>query len=259
MSLWVLHSVHPGSCAACKLGWRTWPRSVVVSRLRSRGWRLGPHPLLPEDRAPGRGSALPRAHDVRPSPPRRLAPRTPRAVGSGSAARPSPPGPPAASPPLPTLVIAWGPETLHPRNALGHPCLGEMVSLTPQPPSRGSPTLTQAFLPPRPRVPEEEDGAERPGPAAEPGGDHVQPARVPSDTQVGGRGVAGTAVTGAGTRPSLREEGAVCGVCWGWSTPFPPAKGFGSPWGWGVGARPPCHGVSTHVPLLSRSVPRPGR
>lgn len=43
----------------------------------------------------------------------------------------------------------------------------------------------------RPRVPEEADGAERSGPEAEPGGHHVQPARIPAQPQVRLRQVLG--------------------------------------------------------------------
>lgn len=46
------------------------------------------------------------------------------------------------------------------------------------------PITASSLSPHRPRVPEEENGAECSGPSAEPGGDHVQPAGLPGVSQV---------------------------------------------------------------------------
>ena len=56
----------------------------------------------------------------------------------------------------------------------------------PPPGPAVSPLHSSSFSSPHSRsgVPEKEDGAECPGSTTEPGGDHVQPARVPGDTQV---------------------------------------------------------------------------
>lgn len=74
-----------------------------------------------------------------------------------------------------------------PGTALGRGSGSMPLPWTPRP---GPPhSLTQRFLSPsRPRVPEEKDSAECPGPATEPGRDHVQPTRVPGDSQVSCRG-----------------------------------------------------------------------
>ena len=82
-----------------------------------------------------------------------------------------------------------------------------------------SPPHSRSSSPPsRPRVPEEEDCAERPGSAPEPGGDHVQPARVPGDSQVGTH--AAPSLCGARAPAWARAAGAestargACSLAW---------------------------------------------
>lgn len=147
----------------------------------------------------------------------------------------------------------------------------------PRTPRPGPPhSLTQRFLSPsRPRVPEEKDSAECPGPATEPGRDHVQPTRVPGDSQVSCRGSRppppssvshaggrapgplqtppghraqpyslctaeprGPPLRGEETPPSPQEKRALSAVCLCLSTRFPSANEFGDPWsgGWEAGS-----------------------
>lgn len=141
-------------------------------------------------------------------------------------------------------------------------------------------------LPPRPRVPEEKDSAERPGPSAEPGGDHVQPARVPGDSQVSCRGGTPSAIPsclpcwtqGPGclqTPPGYRGQpvrGHPCrkrrhrrllkrrwflsGVCLCLRVGFHSAHGVGKPWsgGW-VRSQPKTQRVTFEALSLLRVLP----